>query len=43
MNEFYKEVLTALQAEDKERTVLLTMNALKENKLSVVDLYEKIF
>lgn len=42
MNEFYKEVLTALQAEDKERTVLLTMNALKENKLSVVDLYEKI-
>ena len=30
MNEFYKEVLTALQAEDKERAVLLTMNALKK-------------
>lgn len=42
MNEFYEEVLKALQAEDKERTVLLTMNVLKENKLSVVDLYEKI-
>lgn len=42
MEEFYNQVLSALQAEDKERAVLLSMNALKEEKISVVDLYEKI-
>ena len=42
MEEFYNEVLLALQAEDKERAVLLSINALKEEKISVVDLYEKI-
>lgn len=42
MKEFYNEVLFALQAEDKEQAVMLCMNALKEEKISVVDLYEKI-
>ena len=42
MKEFYNEVLFALQAEDKEQAVMLCMNALKEEKISVVDLYEMI-
>ena len=42
MKEFYNEVLTALQAEDKERAVQLSIDALKEEKISVVDLYENI-
>lgn len=42
MEELYKEVLFALQAEDKKRAVTLCLDALKNNQISVVDLYEKI-
>ncbi len=42
MNAFYSEVLTALQAENKERAVKLCMDALKKGRIPVVDLYEKI-
>lgn len=42
MNEFYNEVLVALQEEDKEKAVTLCIDALKNKEISVVDLYEMI-
>lgn len=42
MKEFYEEVLRALQQENKELAVQLCVNALHDEKLSVVELYELI-
>lgn len=42
MEEFYQNVLQALQKEDKEQAVYLCINALKNKKITVVDLYEMI-
>lgn len=42
MEELYKNVLLALQNEDKEQAVALSINALKDKKVSVVDLYEMV-
>lgn len=42
MEELYKRVLLALQKEDKEQAVSLSINALKEKKVSVIDLYERV-
>ncbi len=42
MNELYKEVLIALQTENKERAFTLCMDALKNDQISAVDLYENI-
>lgn len=42
MEELYKNVLLALQNEDEEQAVALSINALKDKKVSVVDLYEMV-
>lgn len=42
MKEFYEKVLRALQKEDKEQAVKLSIDALKNNEISVADLYEQI-
>lgn len=42
MEEFYKEILQALQAEDKQEALRLCMDALEEKKISVADLYENV-
>ncbi len=42
MEEFYQEVLRALQAEDKQEVLHLCINALEEKKISVADLYERV-
>ena len=42
MEELYNKVLHALQKEDKEQAVKLSIDALKNNEISVVDLYQMI-
>lgn len=42
MEELYKRVLVALQNEDKEQAVSLSIHALKEKRVSVYDLYEMV-
>lgn len=42
MNDLYDQVLSALQKEDKETAVKLSIDALKNHTISVVDLYEKV-
>lgn len=42
MEELYNKVLHALQKEDKEQAVKLSVDALKNDEISVVDLYEMI-
>lgn len=42
MNDLYDQVLSALQKEDKEAAVKLSIDALKNHTISVVDLYEKV-
>ena len=42
MNEFYQNVLHALQKEDKETAFTLCVDALRNHEISVVDLYEMV-
>lgn len=42
MENFYKEVLHALQTEDKQEALRLCLDALEQKKISVADLYERI-
>lgn len=42
MKEFYEEFLAALQAENKEKAVQLSMKALEDERLTVIELYEMI-
>lgn len=42
MNELYKKVLSALQKEDKETALKLSIDALKNEEISVVELYEGV-
>ena len=42
MNDLYDQVLSALQKEYKEAAVKLSIDALKNHTISVVDLYEKV-
>lgn len=42
MEALYKEILSALQVEDKEKAVKLSLNALENKQVSVVELYEMI-
>ena len=42
MNEFYQNVLHALQKEDKETAFKLFVDALRKHEISVVDLYEMV-
>ena len=42
MNELYEKVLSALQKEDKETALKLSIDALKNEEISVVELYEEV-
>ena len=42
MNELYEKVLSALQKEDKETALKLSIDALKNEEISVVELYEGV-
>ena len=42
MHELYKQVLQALQMEDKEQAVKLSMDALENKHVTVMELYESI-
>lgn len=42
MEDFYNEVLNALQVEDKQEAIRLCIDALDQKKISVAELYEKI-
>lgn len=42
MEKLYKEVLTALQAENKEQAVMISINALQAGEVTIPELYEMI-
>lgn len=42
MNDLHQDILQALQKEDKEKAVTLSLAALDQQEIRVVDLYEKI-
>ncbi|MGP6145815.1 cobalamin B12-binding domain-containing protein [Jeotgalibaca sp. A122] len=42
MEKLYKEVLTALQAENKEQAVMISINALQAGEVTIPELYEVI-